>query len=197
MKKTIALDADGVLYDLVTPWVKAYNDIFNDNLDPNIVDTYDLSKYTKCDRDSLMYILEREDFWTSIKLYDGVYEAIERLTKRDDIDLVIATATGYRTAIPKFEKLFSLLPMLKKEQLIMTGRKDLLDVDILIDDWEQNLKKMACSLSKTPILITQPYNRNFPNVEYGILRFDNLAKAVDYILNYVERLNYYNNMKGE
>ncbi len=197
MKKTIAIDADGVLYDLLTPWVKAYNDIFDDDLDPNNITSYDISKFTKCDRDSLMYILEREDFWDSIKLYNGVYEAIELLTQKEDIDLVIATATGYKTAVPKFEKIFSLLPMLKKEQLIMIGRKDLLDVDILIDDWEQNLKKMACSLSKTPILITQPYNRSFTNYEYGILRFDNLAKAVDYILNYVERLNYYNGTKGE
>lgn len=197
MKKTIAIDADGVLYDLLTPWVKAYNDIFDDDLDPNNITSYDISKFTKCDKDSLMYILEREDFWDSIKLYDGVYEAIERLTQKEDIDLVIATATGYKTAIPKFEKIFSLLPMLKKEQLIITARKDLLDVDILVDDWEQNLKKMAFWVNKIPILITQPYNRSFPNYEYGILRFDNLAKAVDYILNYVERLNYYNSTKGE
>lgn len=180
--RTIAVDMDGVLYDLLTPWLSEYNEIFNDDLSPEQVKTYELSQYTKCDRESLCYILEREDFWDSIVLYDGVYESIERLCKNKNIDLVIATATSYKTAVPKFQKLFQLLPMLNEKNLVITSRKELLDVDILIDDWENNLKKLAVSKNKMPILITQNYNKDFPNAEYGIIRCENLLEAVNLIL---------------
>ena len=178
----MAIDMDGVMYDLLTPWLKEYNEIFDDNLSVEEVVTYDLSKYTKCDRESLCYILERPDFWDKIELYDGVYESIDRLNKSPKIDLVVATATSYKTAIPKFKRVFELLPMLNEDNLIVTNRKDLLNVDILVDDWENNLKKMAFWGNKSPILITQNYNRTFPNTEYGIIRCGSLLEATNLIL---------------
>lgn len=180
--KRVAIDMDGVLYDLLTPWIKEYNEIFGDNLSPEQITTYDLSHYIKCDKESLNYILERPDFWGKIELYDGVYEAIDRLSQDPEIDLLFVTATTYKTAAAKFQRIFDLLPMVNKENIIITGRKYLINADIFVDDWEENLKKMENSVNKIMFLITQNYNKNFPAEQYGIIRCSSLARAVDLIL---------------
>ena len=180
--KRVAIDMDGVLYDLLTPWLKEYNEIFSDDLSPEQITTYDLSHYIKCDKESLNYILERPDFWEKIELYDGVYEAIDRLTNDPEIDLLFVTATSYKTAAAKFQRILELLPMIKKENIIITGRKYLINADIFVDDWEENLKKMENLVNKNMFLITQNYNRSFPATQYGITRCNSLAEAVDLIL---------------
>lgn len=180
-KFTVAVDLDGVIWDLLTPWLKLYNDVFDDDLTPEKIETYSLWKYTKCEREDMFYLLERNDIWSQITIEDKQLEALRRLMNNERIDFIIVTATNYKVALNKFHRLYELLPELREDQLVITSRKDLIRADFLIDDWEDNLKHIAADKHGTAILITQPYNATFPNTQYGILRTDNLLNAVEII----------------
>lgn len=76
-----------------------------------------------------------------------------------------------------------MLPELDESQLIVTQHKQLLDLDILIDDYECNL--VGILTKGIPILISQPYNIAFPETQYGIIRKKNLTEALQTIYNYI------------
>lgn len=177
-KKIVAIDLDGVIWDMLPAWIELYNDVFNDNLTIDQIQTYDIERYTKCDKASLLYLLERDDFWEKITIPNKTVRALEDLQNNEKVELLIVTNTSHRTALHKFQRLFQLLPTLKESQIITTSRKDLIKADILIDDWEDNLKEMAKSKQGVPILITHTYNKTFPNTQYGILRVGDLATAM-------------------
>lgn len=183
-KIRVAVDLDGVLFDLVNPWLAAYNEITNESVKPEDIKTYQIAEYVKRP-EILAYILETDGFWETVCLYDGVYEAIDKLQKHPMIDLVIATATSYKIGPAKFHRLFELLPMLDEKQLIIASRKDLIAADFLVDDWECNLRDVEHVKYTTPILITQPYNESFPDSIYGIKRAKNFVSAADAIEKYV------------
>lgn len=186
-KLTVAVDADGVLYDLLGPWIELYNKEYDDSLNVDDIDQYDVTKFVKCSKEELCGLLRREEIWENIQLYDGVYEAIEKLNGHPMVDLVIATATSYRDCSIKFDKIFSMLPMLNERQLIITSRKDLIKANFLIDDWEENLKHMIPTY-EVPILVNRTYNRSFPNAAYNITRAADSAEALKLLISYIDKL---------
>lgn len=183
-KFVIAIDLDGVIWDLVTPWLAKYNSITNENVKVEDIKTYNISEYIEHEG-ILHYILETESFWDSVNLYPGVAEAIRLLKECPDIDLVICSATCYKIAGHKIRRLMQLLPDIDSDDLVLTSRKDLLDAHFMIDDYEDNLKHMAVTGKGVPILINQPYNKYFPNKTYGILRKGSLLEAAQTIINFI------------
>ena len=187
-KYIVAVDIDGVVWDLLTPWLARYCKISGDHITPDDVKSYDIESYIEGGHNELLhYVLEMEDFWDTVCLFDGVYEAVSKLNNNPKVDLVFVTATDYRVALKKFNRFFELLPMVSTNQLMIAPRKELIDVHYLIDDWECNLKHMAKSKRGMPVLITQPYNKSFPNNMYGITRTCSLCEAVDIILNDISK----------
>lgn len=186
-KKKIAIDVDGVLYDLVTPWLNLYNEVYDDTLKLNNIEQYDLSKYTKCSKKEMNELLQDSSIWKQIKLYRGVKKYINLLNDSPEVDLFLVTATSYKACKNKFDRLFELLPMLDENQLVITSRKDLIGANFFIDDWEDNLREMALTKCGVPILVTQPYNKGFPNSLYGITRANNTREALKMVVDYMEK----------
>lgn len=186
-KKKVAIDVDGVLYDLVTPWLNVYNEVYDDTLKLRNIEQYDLSKYTKCSKEEMSQLLQEPAIWEQIKLYRGVKKYIQELNNNENVDLFLVTATSYKTCKYKFDRLFELLPMLNENQLVITSRKDLIGANFFVDDWEDNLREMALTKHGVPILVTQPYNKSFPNSLYGITRADNTKEALKMVVDYIEK----------
>lgn len=174
---SIGIDIDGVIWDLLTPWIKKYNRVMNETIDISEIKEYNISKYVK-NPHALYYLLEWDNFWDNMELYDGVYETIEKLNSDPNVALYIVTSTSYNICNKKFNKLLELLPMLDKNQIVVTQDKTILCLDWLIDDWENNLK---LGYGKK-VLVNQTYNENFPNELYSIPRVDSLKEAIDYII---------------
>ena len=158
-KYLIAVDLDGVLWDLVNPWIKKYNQITKEDVKVENLKSYQISKYVE-HSGILWYLLEMSDFWDNVWPYNCTKEAIAKLQARDDIELVVLTNSSYKTAHHKFKRLFDVLPMLKCEDIIIAEKKHLIAADYLIDDYENNLSHLKYGKG---ILITQPYNKTFPN----------------------------------
>lgn len=157
MKKyKIGIDLDGVIWDLVTPWLKLYSEITGEIINPNYLSCYNLFSVVK-HPETLDYILHhRDDLWEHVQLFDGVADSINKLLDNPKVDLQIVTATSHVEAMGKINRLFELLPRLSEKNITMTQRKDLLKLDFLIDDCIDNL--IHSENTTFLFLISHPYN---------------------------------------
>lgn len=153
----IGVDIDDVCWPLAEHWVKYYNRQFNDNVKPNDIISWDIDKYcTKCDKETLFYLLEHKGFWDNIELYDGVYETLKAINDSPNYELYIITNSHYKTIEAKFSRFLSLLPFINEDQIIVASDKSLIDVDWLIDDNPLNLAGFGNGM-----LIERPHNSTY------------------------------------
>ena len=154
-KITVALDLDGVIWDLVNPWVDEYNRVCNDNLLYEDIKHYDLSKVmTKAPDGKYWWFLEQPYFWDLVEPFGNSFKYMKKMNK--EFNLFIATKTHYDLYKMKVEKLLEAFPFLKYNQIICISNKSLLDVDFLVDDCIENLKGGKF----IPIVLDAPYNKN-------------------------------------
>ena len=141
-KQKIALDLDGVIWDLVKPWVAEYNKKYNDNIQVEDIGEYILSNtLKKATPEELSAILLEPNFWDKVLPFSNSYEYLEKLNT--EFEVYIATKTDYKLYEIKVERLLQLFPFLKQDQIICTYNKRILDVDWLVDDYEAlNLRRI-------------------------------------------------------
>lgn len=187
-KVKIAIDLDGVIWDMLTPWLQWYNRISGDNVSPPDIKSYEISRYIKGEHKELLnYILEMHEFWDEVKPYDGAIEALKKINAHPAVDMVIVTATSSKIAHSKFNRLFSIADFIAEDQIICTSRKDLIAADFVIDDYEHNLRHTVANSNQVGILINQFYNEAFPSSEYRIIRCDSLVDAAEIILEHLNK----------
>ena len=81
----------------------------------------------------------------------------------------------------KIEWLLKHYPFLNEKNVIISHNKQIINVDLLVDDFEGNLINGHYS----KILLDYPWNRNINDKEHGILRVHNwkeVYKAVNTLL---------------
>ena len=180
MKKiTVALDLDGVIWDLVHPWVEEYNRRYDDNLTYEGVTSYDLTKHmVKCRKEDYCHILTEPEFWQIVEPFEGNVEWLKKLNCKYNI--VIATKTDFRVFEMKVKRVLELFPFMKHSQIICIHDKSLLNVDWLVDDCLDNLNGGIFNA----IVYDAPYNKTDK-----YLRVENLEQ-VYYLLE-----QYYNESK--
>ena len=94
-KQKVALDLDGVIWDLIDVWLERYNKIYNDNVVSEDIKEYNLSKsLTKASYDDIKSILLEDNFWDNIAPFKYSIKYLRKLNK--EFDLYIATATNYK-----------------------------------------------------------------------------------------------------
>lgn len=154
-KITVALDLDGVIWDLVRPWITEYNNRFGDNLSYDDVTSYDLTRHMKkCTKEDYCHILSEILFWQKVEPFSGNSEWLRKLNKR--FNLVIATKTDYRLFEMKVNRVLELFPFIKHSQIINIHDKSLLNVDWLVDDCLDNLKRGDFNA----VVYDAPYNKS-------------------------------------
>ena len=168
-KKTIALDLDGVIWDMVRPWVAEYNRIYDDNLNYEDITDYDLTLFMKkCTREDYCHILTDPNFWQKVEPFKGNAEWLEKLNNKYNV--VIATKTDYRIFEMKVKRIFELFPFIKYNQIICISQKEMLNVDCLVDDCIDNLNGVGIprrrSRDKCRVIYDAPYNKDcqYPRV---------------------------------
>lgn len=154
-RQKVALDLDGVIWDLVRPWVKYYNRLYKDNVLYENIKEYDLSKsLTKASYDEIKDLLNNKFFWNLVFPFEYSKEYLYKLNNK--YDLYIATATNYKLVEIKTERFLMFFPFIDRHQIICIHNKSLLDVDWLVDDCIDNLKEGNFN----KIILDAPYNRN-------------------------------------
>lgn len=170
-KLKVAVDLDGVIWDLVTPWVEWYNKRYGDNLCYDDITNYDMKLFfTKCGKDEVYEPLSNPYFWNCVNPYKTSEEALKLLN--DNYELYIATSTSFLTPKEKLSRFLNLFPFIDHDQIIMIHNKKLLNVDYLIDDYIYNLKDGYYN----SIVIDTPYNKDYEGI-----RANNLLDAYYHI----------------
>ena len=132
----IGIDLDNVLNNLNEEWLKLYNIKHNDNLTINDIKSWYLHKYTKIGTDVYNYLTSA--LFYKLKPQPYSVEVTERLSQNHELFIVTATAPQHLET--KAYWLQEYFPHISVNNLIATQRKDLVNVDLLIDDAAHNIE---------------------------------------------------------
>lgn len=181
MKRKLAVDIDNTIWDLVSPWIDLYNKSYDDNIRYEDIIRYDFFNITsKASKEEILNFLSTDELWNSVEPYKESYEYLEKLN--NEYELYIVTNTSYKTPKSKFDRLFSLFPFLNEDQLIIISNKQLLNIDIMVDDCVDHLH----GGNFIKLLIDSPYNRN-GCIDKEIIRVKDLKDVYMYLENIKEK----------
>lgn len=151
----IGVDLDDVLWDLLGAWLQRYNTIVDGHVVPADIKSWSIEQYILPNtKEMLFYILEQKDFWKTVQPMSGAAEVLYRLM-RDGYNVYIVTASSYKTLPAKLNHFFELFSFVRQDQVVVAKEKQLLDLDVMIDDNPENL----CHASYNKLLFDRPSNQ--------------------------------------
>lgn len=152
----VGIDLDDVIWDLLTPWVSTYNALEGSNLRLEDIKSWDIGKYIPEDkRDILWNILKDENFYNKIEPKKNATYYLKRLNEM--FNLFIVTSTNHEVSTAKFKRFTTLFPFIEPQQIIICHNKQLIDLDVLVDDNGNNL----IGGRYVPIIFDMPHNRGY------------------------------------
>ena len=159
MNKTLCIDMDSVIVDLMSEWYQRYNADYRDNVTVERATDWDASKYVKPDCGVKIYeYLKQPGIFLNLSPLPHAINVISRLSKR--FDILIVTSTPSSNAYQEKEEWVTRnLPFIGRENLIFAQRKNKICGDLLFDDAPHNL----CSFLETgrpAVAMDYPYNRS-------------------------------------
>ena len=165
-KPTIGIDLDDVCWNFLEAWLKRHNEITEDNVKLDDVKGWNIEKYiNKGSREMLFYMLEQSDFWETVQPKAESSKYLKKLIE-DGYDVYIVTATSHKVMNRKMNRFFELFPFINPEQIITTKVKQMINVDLLVDDNPENLRGGFYN----KILFHAPHNRYSNEKEIGAFR---------------------------
>lgn len=166
----IAIDVDGVLIDIDTPWREKYNRLSGDNLRKEDVVVWESHTLVKPEWQKKYYGLRTPDLYEVARPIEGAVAGV-RLLKRLGYTPVALTHDTRRYAAQKKRAIERLFPEIhsivfaKDKRAVMPGT-------LLIDDAAHN---------RPDILLHQPWNARATS-PYPWVRAYSWAEIVDYVM---------------
>jgi 5'(3')-deoxyribonucleotidase len=163
-KMTILFDLDGVLADIHTPWLEAYNKDFNDNLKPEDIVDWDIKQFVKDEaKTTIMKYINKEGFYTNVKpIPVFVEEAQTRISLGDNVGICTSCNNNPVMIAEKLKWIKKHLPFIDRNNIMFVNNKGLANADILIDDRVLNLERFLKSNPKSrAVLVKAPHNRDY------------------------------------
>ena len=176
---TILVDMDDVLEQLVKAWVRRANEKFGRDVAPEDVTDWNVAApYAGLSREEVYGVTYEPGFWRSVEPMPGAAEALRHFMAEGH-EVYIVTATEIEHLEEKMKGLlFRYFPFLSWKQVIVTGRKQLIRGDVLIDDGIHNLEGGAYK----KILFTAAHNRDYDAEAHGMTRvhgWDEIVGIID------------------
>lgn len=154
--KTIKIDCDGVLRDMLTTMCELYNHFFKDNLTPDDVTNFNVNKvFTKCPNPEEFFFKEYSSYvYLNSPVCEKAKEAMDLIHEKGYHIIIVSTQ-------PTYDRQLYTLQWLRNnhiyyDSICFTNEKQIVSGDIVVDDYEKNLSNCH-ELEK--ILIDAPYNR--------------------------------------
>lgn len=173
----IGIDFDNVLANTAKTYLDIYNNFVTANYTINDITKYEISEILPQEHQKLL-----ENMWTNDLLWNNIQPLqdsqlyVNMLSKKYDIYIV--TSTHPEIAGIKFAWLQKQYPFIEAEKFITIYKKQMLDLDIMIDDHVKNLVNSRYS----GILLNYPWNTNFhAESEHNIYRAENWKEIYDII----------------
>lgn len=162
-KRTIGIDMDSVLNNLIEHWLSIYNRDFQDTLTPNDITSWDIHKYVKpeCGIKIYDYLLQ-PGFFRNISVQPFAQDVTLWLSQH--YDLYIVSSADWRVCRDKGDWLQQWFPWINSKNYIFCTNKHLVVTDYLIDDYGKNLE----GFKGTPLLFDSHHNQTedrFPRLK--------------------------------
>lgn len=190
-KFLIGFDMDGIIANLHQAWLDWYNKTWNDKVPLGRLQ-WDLKAIVKKECGNKIYTyLRNPSIYETVLPIDGAIPSIQHLIKAGhDVIIVTHPAGGSVTVPDKTAWLKRYLPEIKEENIIFTSRKDLLKLDIFVDDSPKNIIHYRKAWPDSQILtIAWPYNEEVVDlVDLRANSYKKPAKAWNRIVEYIEEL---------
>lgn len=159
MRKSIGIDLDCTLNNLLDVWLEHYNKDYNDNI--TMMPNWNLENYVKpeCGKKIFNYLHE-PNFFYDLNIQKDAAEVIEYLYSI--YDLYIVTAYSSDVCVDKTKWIKKYLPFFDVEKIIFCNNKGLLNLDYLIDDGPHNIE----AFKQTGIIYDYTYNQHLSPEKY-------------------------------
>ena len=163
----ILVDMDDTIEYLLKAWVKGVNEVYGYHVKYEDVRDWDVSKaFPGLTWEQVYAVPMTPGFWQNVEPIPGAAEALQRFMAAGH-EVLIVTATPFASAPEKLDGwLFRYFPFLKWDQVIVTGKKQLIRGDVLIDDGVHNLE----GGDYIKILMTAPHNAAYDAAAHGMIR---------------------------
>lgn len=172
---TILVDMDDTLEQLLKAWVSRANEKFGRSVTlDEITDWNVAAPYPGLTREQVYGVTYEKGFWESVEPMPGAAGALKHFMDEGH-EVFIVTATEPEHVEEKMNRLlFRYFPFLSWSQVIVTGRKQMIRGDVLIDDGIHNLE----GGDYRKILFTAPHNRFYDAEAHGMIRVSTWEEAV-------------------
>jgi len=163
----VLLDMDGIVVDLVTPWLEAAHACCPPSDKPltvtDVIAAYNGLERTPCGEHVYEHL--GHDLFRSLRPLPGALESIERLVAfGHDVVIVTASSKEPSTAAAKLAWVEEHLGW-SRHRVIVAQRKELVRGDVFVDDSPSNLEAYARAWPSAQLhTIAYPYNADVVNV---------------------------------
>ena len=168
----IGIDFDNILSNTTSAYLDLFNKLVSTNYTMEDIRDWDMRKVLP---EKYKYLIEtlwnNKELWDSIKPLNESQVYVNLLSKEHEVYIV--TATGLQTVDNKFSWLWKNYPFLDKDKFIIANDKTMIDLDVLIDDYQNNL----LGGKYKGILFTYPWNEDFNAEQNDIIRVRNWTEA--------------------
>jgi 5'-nucleotidase len=155
-KPVLLLDMDEVVVDFTNAWIERFYHKTGISLNREDWKAWDLKNILPENVfEEFVATLREPGFFRNLPPMKGAIEGIRELN--DYYDIVFLTASSQYAYNDKFHWIEENLSFVKKPNLILTHRKDLVIGEYLVDDAPHNL---IHSPAKTKIVFDAPWNRD-------------------------------------
>lgn len=135
-KLRILVDMDSTVVDLLGPWLRAYNESYNDDLAISDLHSFRLEGQVRPECGEKILDFLREDGWfRRLGPLPGAIDAVRRLTDRHDVFIVSnPLPSAPYSAGDKRLWLDEHMSFIPHDHVVFTAAKHLLKADVLVDD---------------------------------------------------------------
>lgn len=172
-KLTVALDCDDTLYSCNQYAIDLLNAEKYSNFSVNDIKNW--SHGIGDGIDERVKYFSIPNFYKNMPILDGAKEFVKELSKKAEI--FILTAVPPECATARLEAIIRDFPEIKKENIIIATRKDVVNVDILFDDGSHNI---IGANAKFPVLFRKPWNKNLSG-NLAVNNYNDFLHFVDVI----------------
>ena len=175
---TILTDMDDTMEDLLGAWVREANAQYGCSVAYDDITDWNVAKaFPFLTWEQVYAVPMQPGFWDKVEPLPGAADALRRLTEAGH-EVLVVTATPFASVPEKIGGyLFRHFPFLRWDQVIITGKKQKIKGDVLIDDGVHNLE----GGDYIKILMTAPHNKSYDAEKNGMIRVRNWAEIEDVI----------------
>ncbi len=172
----IALDCD----DVLVPCIELAMQIQNKKLKFNPPMTLDEIKCWSpagVRSDCILDCFSQPSFFKKQKPYDGAQDFVRKLCEKAEVYIMTAVpvcAMGIRA-----EMINKYFPEISDDHIILTKSKDLVNIDVLLDDAPHNILNSSAAF---PVVMKRPWNNNLSGM-LSVNTYDEFLILIDTILN--------------